>query len=86
MACAIERPKPEIEFPWKESPSSTIKFTDYDKNIIKMGEQLRQDNGVIIIFYDVQRLYLPDEAELGQKFPMNIVLKTGDGIIYRISN
>ncbi len=66
--------------PWTRQPNDR-----FAQALVDMGEQLAQPNAVFVYFYDDQRLwYLPSFEELASVLPLQPVIATQDGAIYRL--
>ena len=60
----------------------------YKKNLAEMGRRLRRSGGVIVLFAEnlTNRTYLPSADELKAVLPLQLVIATKDGAIYKVAN
>jgi hypothetical protein len=67
--------------PLKRSPSTTLEYSNYPESLERMADELAQEHGVIVYFFDIDRPYLPGEAELSALPGLRTVVRTDDGAI-----
>jgi hypothetical protein len=60
-----------------------IKVDDYEAQVNWLRDVLGED-GIIVYIPRFKRYYLPSEQELTKLLPLNLVVRTSDGAIYRI--
>jgi hypothetical protein len=79
--------RPAIGIPRLRSPNSLRGNPHFDADLLAMRIALEEQNGVLVIFYDLQerRRYLPAEYDLNELLPLERVTRwVKEGAYYRI--